>query len=128
MFKQKISLLSGLGMSLVLTQAEIILCCYYPKNSYYAMVPHYITQMGSALALFAMPLLSLGFISVYGLQGTHLLQAGVVLQGLVGAVTLIPPTRRPQTMGRYHSRPRTVTFVGSKSQSTMRRDSYINDM
>lgn len=92
------------------------------------MVPHCVSQMGSALALFSMPLLLLGFISVYGSREALLLQAGVVLQGLVGALTLIPPTQRPRIMSRYQSRPRTFTFVGTKSQSTTRRDSYINDM
>ncbi|KDR22319.1 hypothetical protein L798_01192 [Zootermopsis nevadensis] len=113
-------------MSLVLTQVEIILHCHYPSHN--AMVPQYVTHMTNALSLFSMPLVLLGFISLYGSQGAPLLQAGVVLQGLIGAVTLIPPTQRPRTRHRYRLRPRTFTFVGTRSQSAARRDSYINDV
>jgi hypothetical protein len=126
--KQEQFLPSGLGTSLVLTQAEIILCCHYPRHSHNAIVPHYVTQLGSALAFFSMPLLLLVFISVYGSQGAPLLHAGVILQGLIGAVILVPPTHRPQTMCQYRSRPRALTFVDNESQSASGRDSYINNM
>lgn len=119
--------LSGLGTSLVLTQAEIILRCHYPRRSSNSGPPLIIPQLGSALAQFSMPLLLLGIVSLYGSQEALLLQAGVVLQGFLGVVTLSPLAQRPTPISRYHSRPRAFTFVVSDDLPAARRDVYLND-
>ncbi|XP_033610069.1 uncharacterized protein LOC111871108 isoform X2 [Cryptotermes secundus] len=117
--------LGGLGTSLVLTQVEIILHCHYPWRS--AGPPLVIPQLGSALAHFSMPLLLLAFMSLYGSRQAHLLQAGLVLQGFLGAVTISPPKQRLPPVSRYHSRPRAYTFVESEGLPTARRDINISD-
>jgi hypothetical protein len=126
-FKRNLCVLSGLGTSLVLTQAEIVLHCHYPRGSIKSGPPLIIPQLGSALAYFSMPLLLLGIISLYGSQEALLLQAGVVLQGFLGAVILSPLAQRPSPISRYHSRPRAFTFVVSDEMPTARRDVYLND-
>jgi hypothetical protein len=125
--KRNVCVLSGLGTSLVLTQVEIILHCHYPRHRHSAGPPLVIPQLGSALAQFSMPLLLLGFVSLYGAREALLLQAGLVLQGFLGAVTLSPPTKRHPPISRYHSRPRAYTFIESEGLPTARRDIYISD-
>ena len=122
-FQETGSLVPGVGTSLVLTQTENVLYSYYPRNSHSIVISHLVPYLGTSLAQFVMPLLSLGFLSLYGTHEAPLLQAGLVLQGLVGAGILHPPTKKPTPISRYHSRPRTITFVNDESNSYF-RDRY----
>jgi hypothetical protein len=107
----------GVGTSLVLTQTEIVFGSRYPRHRHRAAISHLVPYLGSSVAQFAMPLLMLGFLSVYGTRGAPLLQAGLVLQGLVGAVVLRHWIQRTPPISRYHSRPRAFTFVNDESNS-----------
>jgi len=123
MFQETGSPVPGVGTSLVLTQTEIVLYSHYPWYRHRAAISHLVPNLGSSVAQFAMPLLLLGFLSVYGMHQAPLLQAGLVLQGLVGAVILCPPTQRTSPISRYDSRPRALTFVNDESNSYF-RDRY----
>jgi hypothetical protein len=123
MFQVTTSPVPGVGTSLVLTQTEIVLYSHYPRHRRMATISHLVPYLGSSVAQFAMPLLLLGFLSVYGTHGAPLLQAGLVLQGLVGAVILCPRTQRTPPTSRYHSRPRAFTFVNDESNGYF-RDRY----
>lgn len=116
-------ILGGVGTSLVLTQTENFLYSHYPRHRHSAPISHLVPYLGSSVAQFAMPLLLLGFLSLYGTHEAPLLQAGLVLHGLVGAVILHPPTQKTPPISRYHSRPRAFTFVNDDSNSYF-RDSY----
>jgi len=115
MFQKTGSPVPGVGTSLVLTQTEIVLDSHYPQRRKRAAISHLVPYLGNSVAQFAMPLLLLGFLSVYGTRDAPLLQAGLVLQGLVGVVILRPLTQRTPPISRYHSRPRTLTFVNDES-------------
>lgn len=121
MFQETGSPVPGVGTSLVLTQTEIVLYSHYPRHRQRAAIPHLVPYLGSSVAQFAMPLLLLGFLSVYGTHEAPLLQAGLVLQGLVAAVILHPPTQITPPISRYLSRPRALTFVNDES------DGYFRD-
>jgi uncharacterized membrane protein YbhN (UPF0104 family) len=123
MFQETGSLVPGVGTSLVLTQTEIVFYSYYPQQRHKAAMSHLVPHLGSSVAQFVMPLLLLGFLSLYGTRQVPLLLAGLVLQGLVGAVILHPLTERTQPFSRYHSRPRAFTFVNDESNSYF-RDRY----
>jgi hypothetical protein len=114
MFQETESPVPGVGTSLVLTQTEIVLYSHYPRQRHRAAISHLVPYLGSSVAQFAMPLLLLGFLSMYGTREALLLQAGLVLQGLIGAVILRHPTQRTPPISRYHSRPRAFTFVNDE--------------
>lgn len=123
MFQETGSPVPGVGTSLVLTQTEIVLYSHYPWYRQRVTISHLVPYLGSSVAQFAMPLLLLGFLSVYGMHQALLLQAGLVLQGLVAAVILRPATQRTPPISRYNSRPRALTFVNDDSNSYF-RDRY----
>jgi len=122
-FQETGSPVPGVGTSMVLTQTEIILYSHYPRYRHRAAISHLVPYLGSSVSQFAMPLLLLGLLSVYGTRQAPLLQAGLVLQGLVVAVILRPPTQRNPPISRYNSRPRAFTFVNDESNSYF-RDRY----
>jgi uncharacterized membrane protein YbhN (UPF0104 family) len=117
MFQKTGSLVPGVGTSMVLTQTEIVLYSQYPQQRRKAAISHLVPYLGSSVAQFVMPLLLLGFLSLYGTREAPLLLAGLVLQGLVGAVILQAPTQKTPPFSRYHSRPRAFTFVNDESNS-----------
>lgn len=123
MFQKTESLVPGVGTSLVLTQTEIALYSHYPQHRHKTAISHLVPHLGSSVAQFVMPLLLLGFLSLYGTREAPLLHAGLVLQGLVGAVVLHPPTQRTPPVSRHHSRPRAFTFVNDENNSYV-RDRY----
>ncbi|KAJ4450117.1 hypothetical protein ANN_01524 [Periplaneta americana] len=116
---------AGLGSSLVLTQVEVMLHCHYPTQG---RLPNCVPQLGNALAHFATPLLLLAFTSAYGSSWAPLLQAGIVMQGILGAATFVAHVKRPPAIARYRVRPRAFTVLNGdgESQSILARDSYIN--
>jgi len=118
--------LGGVGTSLVLTQTEIVLYSHYPQYRHRAANFHLVPCLGKSVAQFVMPLLLLVFLSVYGTHQVLMLQAGLVLQGLVGAVILRSPTQRTPPISRYDSRPRALTFVNDESDSYF-RDSHTGE-
>ncbi|PSN41449.1 hypothetical protein C0J52_14537 [Blattella germanica] len=120
-------LIGGIGTSLVLMQADVTLCCHYSPHSYNAFLPQCIPQLGKALAHFAMPLLIHTFTTQFGFQMTPILQSGIILQAILGSVTLIPPDEPPPSESRYRSRPRAFTFVENEMQSIINRDNYVNN-
>lgn len=129
-FKQSGSLVSGVGTSLVLTQTDIVRHSYYPRGSHSVAISHLVSYLGAPVSQFSMPLLFLGFLSLYETREALLLQAGVVLHGLVGTVILHSPNLRPPTISRYRSRPRAFTFVNdesvySSSSNGNSRDRYV---
>jgi hypothetical protein len=126
MFQETGSPVPGVGTSLVLTQTEIVLYSHYHRHRHRASLSHLVPYLGSSVAQFAMPLLLLGFLSVYGTREAPLLQAGLVLQGLVAAVILRPPTQRTPPISRYHSRPRAFTFVHDESNIYFRERYAFN--
>jgi hypothetical protein len=126
MFQETGSPVPGVGTSLVLTQTEIVLYSHYPRHRHRAAISHLVPYLGNSVAQFAMPLLLLGFLSVYGTREAPLLHAGLVLQGLVGAVILRPPTQRTPSISRYNSRPRALTFVNDDSSGDFRERYAFN--
>jgi len=126
MFQETGSPVPGVGTSLVLTQTEIVLYSHYPRHRHRASISHLVPHLGRSVAHFAMPLLLLGFLSEYGTHQAPLLQAGIVLQGLVGAVMLRPLTQGTQPISRYNSRPRAFTFVNDESNSYFRHRYAFN--
>ena len=126
-FKQTGSLVSGVGTSLVLTQTEIVFYSHYPRHSRSAAISHLVPYLGSSVAQFSMPLLLLGFLSLYGTHEASLLQAGLVLHGLVGVLTLRPPTQRPPSTSRYRLRPRAFSFVNDDSLYTSTSSGYSSN-
>jgi len=126
MFQETGSPVPGVGTSLVLTQTEIVLYSHCSRQRHRAAISHLVPYLGSSVAQFAMPLLLLGFLSLYGTREGLLLQAGLVLQGLIGAVILRLPTQRTPSISRYHSRPRAFTFVNDESISYFRNRYAFN--
>ncbi|KAJ9587658.1 hypothetical protein L9F63_018910, partial [Diploptera punctata] len=115
------------GTSMVLMQTEVSLCCHYPLQAQSSVLAHSVPHLGKALAQFAMPLVVLGFTNSYGTESAPLLQAGLILHGLLSAITYVPPEQKPIIESRFQSRPRAFTFSGSEGQSIINRDNYINN-
>jgi len=126
MFQETGYSVPGVGTSLVLIQTEIVFYSHYPRHRQRAAISHLVSYLGSSVAQFAMPLLLLGFMSLYGTLEAPLLQAGLVLQGLVAAVILRVPTERTSSISRYHSRPRALTFVNDDSNGYFRERYAFN--
>ncbi|XP_066994358.2 uncharacterized protein [Anabrus simplex] len=100
-------ILGGVGTSLVLSQAEAVLNCHFPSQP--GLVQG-VCNSSMSLGYFGMPLLLNGLISIYGSQGSLLLQAGVVLQAAIGAALLLPPgDDTPQLP--YYGRPRSYSLM-----------------
>ena len=119
--------LTGVGTSMVLMQTEVALYCHYPTHVQSSLLAHCIPQLGKALAQFAMPLALLGFTSSYGPHSAPLLQASLILHGLLSAITYVPPDPRSSAEPRFLTRHRAYTFIDNERQSIINRDNYINN-
>jgi hypothetical protein len=80
---------SGIGASMATTQSEYLLQKYFTSR---LPVVRTLYQVGQAVGEMVMPVLIGTLLTKFGLSSTLLLQAGITLQALVGAVLF----RKPQ--------------------------------
>lgn len=80
---------SGIGASIATTQSEYLMRMYFHSR---LPLIHTLHQVGQAVGEILMPVLIASLLTKFGLSSTLLLQAGITLQALIGAVLF----RRPR--------------------------------
>jgi type III secretory pathway component EscU len=90
----ELSYFSGIGASMATTQSEYLLRKYFSSR---LPVVHTLYQVGQAVGEMLMPILIGSLLTKFGLSSTLLLQAGITLQALTGAVLFRKPRYKHAT-------------------------------
>jgi hypothetical protein len=90
----ELSYFSGIGASMATTQSEYLLRKYFSSR---LLVVHTFHQVGQAVGEMLMPILIGSLLTKFGLSSTLLLQAGITLQALIGAVLFRKPRYKHAT-------------------------------
>jgi hypothetical protein len=90
----ELSYFSGIGASMATTQSEYLLRKYFSSR---LLVVHTLRQVGQAVGEMLMPILIGSLLTKFGLSSTLLLQAGITLQALIGAVLFRKPRYKHST-------------------------------
>lgn len=86
-----VGMLAGIGASMATIQSEYLLQKYFSSR---LPIVHTLYQVGQAVGEMVMPVLIGSLLTKFGLSSTLLLQAGITLQALIGAVLF----RKPEYM------------------------------